>query len=746
MKIGILTFHWATNHGGILQAYALQKYLTNAIPDSDVVIIDYWPARYQKNVKRALRSRRLSAIVNNLKDVKKEKILAPFRAKMKKTYRYYSQKQLQDFPPQVDVLISGSDQIWNEFYTMKGEGGVTTAYFLPFQPNAKHISYAASFGFASLKPEMEKIIKPCLEKFDAISVREQTGKAILDKIGVNSNVVCDPTLLLGRDDYLELCGGEICADYTAKYILRAQSAETITLIKGIEKTVGGSRKIVDISLFSIEEWLGAIKDAKCLVTNSFHGVVFALKFHTPFFVIGENRGLSGMNDRFNTLLSVVGLTDRFVSDINDVNAQIENKIDWDAVDQRLNDYSETGKQYLLNNCVEPKKKKMINFYRRSECCGCGACASTCPKGCIEMVADSEGFLYPKINEAECINCGKCYDICHIKNGMPEKKPINRSFYARTHREELRLGSSSGGIFTELAECVLKNNGIVFGAAFSEDRRRVEHISVESCEELERLRGSKYLQSEIGNTFAEARTFLNEGKTVLYSGTPCQIRGLRSFLNKDYDNLICVDVICHGAPSGKVWNAYLDYVELKNSSNVREACFRCKDTGWKGYSLKLVLENGGVKKNSHSQDLFMQTFLKDKSLRPSCYDCVCKETSGVADITLGDAWGIENYCPALYDNKGTSLVFVRTKKGAELFENIVGNIDFVKAKTFEESLRYNGAMISSVNLPSDRAAFFSDLNKGLRFDKLTKKYCKTPFTIRAKRVVKSVLKAIGREKR
>lgn len=745
MKIGILTFHWATNHGGILQAYALQKYLSIAIPDSDVIIIDYWPARYQKSIKRAIHSRHISAIANNFKDIKKEKILAPFRERMKKTYRYYSQKQLQDFPPQVDVLISGSDQVWNEFYTMKGEGGVTTAYFLPFQPNAKRISYAASFGFVTLKPEMEEIIKPCLEKFDAISVREQTGKAILDSIGVDSVVVCDPTLLLESNDYFELCSGQKDEKYIAKYILRAQSAETLDLISSIEKEVGVDKEITDISMVSIEEWLGAIKNAKYLVTNSFHGVVFALKFHTPFFVVGESRGLSGMNDRFNTLLGVVGLKDRFVSSIDEVKAQVTAQIDWDDVDQKLSAYSETGKKYLLNNCTKPTKKKIINFYRRAECCGCGACAKSCPKGCIEMVADSEGFLYPKINESECIRCGKCYDVCHIKNGSLDKKSISHTFYARTRRENIRLASSSGGIFTELAEAVLKNGGVVFGASFSEDRRKVEHISIGSCNELDRLRGSKYLQSEIGNAFIEAKNFLDEGKTVLFSGTPCQIRGLKSALKKDYDNLICIDVICHGAPSPKAWDAYLNYVVNKNSSKVNEVYFRCKETGWKNFSLKLSLDNGNTKINSISQDPFMQTFLRDKSLRPSCYDCVCKETDGLADITLGDAWGIENYCPELYDNKGTSVVFIRTQKGLELFDSIAKNIDCVKAETFEESLKYNSAMCFSVNAPVDRAAFFVDLNNGLRFDRLAKKYCKTPLIIKAKRIVKSVLKVKRREK-
>lgn len=740
MKIGILTFHWATNHGGILQAYSLQKYLSEAIPDSEVSIIDYWPSRYQKSVKRALHSRHVSAIVNNLKEIKKEKILAPFRSKIKKTYRYYSEKQLKDFPPQVDVLITGSDQIWNEFYTMKGEGGITTAYYLPFQPNARKISYAASFGLVAVKPEMEAVIRPHLEAFDAISVREQTGKAILDKMGISSVVVCDPTLLLKSGDFEDICQGNIKEEYIAKYILRAQTRDTLSIISRIEDAVSDNKKVIDIGLLSVEEWLGAIKNASCLVTNSFHGVVFALKFHTPFFVVTEKGNLNGMNDRFYTLLGVVGLEDRIVSDEDQINDKKSAYIDWESVDSRLDAYSESSKAFLLSNCTESSKKRSINFYRRSECCGCGACSQVCPQNCIEMIADSEGFLYPRINEEKCVHCGRCYDVCHIKNGTDNKENISETFYAKTKDQDTRRKSSSGGIFSEIAKAVLMQDGVVFGAAFSEDRSQVEHIAIESRNELNKLRGSKYVQSRIGNTFIEAKKQLENGKNVLFSGTPCQIRGLKSFLKKDYENLITVEVICHGVPSQKAWETYCKYISEKNKSNVKEAFFRYKEPNWKNFSLKLIFESGSERIGSLTSDPYMQAFLKNLSLRPSCYECVCKETEGVADITLGDAWGIENYCKDLDDNMGTSIVFARSEKGRRAIENISGEILFIRADGYDECLKYNSAMCSSVAMPAERNDFFVAINKGIRFDKITRKYCKTPFIIRAKRIAKKILKA------
>lgn len=739
MKIGILTFHWATNHGGILQAYALQKYLSEAISDSEVLIIDYWPAKYQKSIKRAISSRRLSAIINNLKDVKKENIIAPFRSKINKTYRYYSEKQLRDFPPPVDILITGSDQVWNEFYTMKGEGGITTAYFLPFQPNAKRISYAASFGFVTLKPEMEKIIKPCLEKFDAISVREQTGKAILDKIGIDSVVVCDPTLLLKSENYEKLCQNNIDGEYIAEYVLRAQSRETMIFVSEIEKEVSFNKNTVRIGMFPIEEWLGAIKDASCLVTNSFHGVVFALKFHTPFFVVSENKNLKGMNDRFHTLLDVVGLKDRVISNISDVKEQLDKPIDWESVDRKLDYYAEISKNYLLSNCTESSGKKTINFYKRSECCGCGACAQICPRKCIEMVQDTEGFLYPKINESECVRCGKCYNVCHIKNDFPRKGKISETYYAKNVNRDVRVNSSSGGIFAELAESVLSEHGVVFGAAFSSDWRNVNHIAVQSSEELYKLIGSKYVQSEIGESFVEAKEYLESGKKVLFAGTPCQIHGLYSFLNKDYTNLVTIEVICHGVPSKKVWDKYLDGILEKQNGDISNVSFRFKEPGWRNYSLKFEFEGGSVKSSPVSTDPYMQALLNNLSLRPSCYDCGCKDMVGVSDITLGDAWGIENYCKELDDNMGTSVIFVRTSTGKDMINRVSSNLQIVKADGYEECLKYNPAICSSVVMPNRRSEFFEDLNQASRLDKIIKRYCKTPIIIKVKRFAKKILK-------
>ena len=258
MKIGIMTFHWAANHGALLQTYALQKALADLIPGCQVSIVDYKPARYDMTLKRAIRSRSLKVIGNNLKDMKKEKILAPFRERFHKTYRYYSTEQLMRRPPDCDVFIAGSDQIWNESYTMNGEGQPTPAYYLPFHPGAKHISYAASFGTPQLKPEVQNYILPYLQKLDGISVRERTGKEILDKMGISCEIVCDPSALLPGEEYWALAEQAFPGDYVAQYFLRSKSDSAKNAIKHFAENL----QVQDVSLLPMEQWLGGIGNAK----------------------------------------------------------------------------------------------------------------------------------------------------------------------------------------------------------------------------------------------------------------------------------------------------------------------------------------------------------------------------------------------------------------------------------------------------------------------------------------------------
>ena len=318
-----------------------------------------------------------------------------------------------------------------------------------------------------------------------------------------------------------------------------------------------------------------------------------------------------------------------------------------------------------------------------------------------MQEDSEGFQYPFVDRESCIDCGLCERVCPVINQNEPQKPVV-TLAAVNSDESVRLASSSGGIFTLLAERTIDNGGVVFGATFDENWD-VKHIYIDSKSELPKLRGSKYVQSTIGNCYKEAKTHLSAGKEVLFSGTPCQIAGLKRFLRKDYHNLKTMDVVCHGTPSPLVWRMYLDEVSsMYNIAQITDIQFRDKTEGWKNFSLLIKYKNKeGVEKTFRetlNENIFMRCFLSNLCLRPSCYACPARNGKSGSDITLADLWGAENICPGLDDDKGVSLVLLRNKEFS-----LPG---FVKKEIeYSKAVMYNPSIESDVALPDKRDRFF-----------------------------------------
>lgn len=361
---------------------------------------------------------------------------------------------------------------------------------------------------------------------------------------------------------------------------------------------------------------------------------------------------------------------------------------------------------------------MNEIVKKEDCCGCHACFNACPKGAITMEEDDKGFRYPKIDSKKCIDCGLCKRVCPVlKNTM--LKTETKAYACYNLNEQERRDSSSGGIFVLLAKEVLRRNGVVFGAAF-DDNFVVKHIKITTEKDLIKLMGSKYVQSTIGTTYREVKDFLNKGVTVLYTGTPCQIEGLKSFLGKDYPQLYTQDIICHGVPSPKVWEKYKAYRIKKDKEIPTGISFRNKDQGWVLFNMKFFYNKKIYCKNQ-TQDLFLRTFLRNICLRDSCYHCHFKKKSRISDITLADYWGVQHIHKDFFDNKGTSLVLVNSVKGKELFDAIRKQMVCIETN-FEQALQYNSAMISSVKPDKNRDFFFEDLDK-LEFDELAKKYVK-----------------------
>ncbi|MBQ7991124.1 MAG: Coenzyme F420 hydrogenase/dehydrogenase, beta subunit C-terminal domain [Oscillospiraceae bacterium] len=358
---------------------------------------------------------------------------------------------------------------------------------------------------------------------------------------------------------------------------------------------------------------------------------------------------------------------------------------------------------------------MINITEKNKCTGCHACAAVCPKSCIDMRRDSEGFLYPVVNTDECINCNKCERVCPILTGRTENTDSQQLGYAAYSKdEEMRLKSSSGGIFSEIAEVIIDRGGVVFGAAMAEDQRSVHHIAVDDKEGLEILRGSKYLQSTVGDTYKQAKEYLENGRYVLFTGTPCQIGGLYAYLGKDHDRLYTQDLICHGAPSPLVWEKYVEYREKKASDGsspkvmTRRTFFRVKP--WKRFSVRFEFSNLTEYLADLRSDPFMRGFLSDIYLRPSCYDCKYKTVHRQADITLADFWGIQNVYPDMDDDNGISFVWVHSDKGRELFDEIRGHLVTRECDTGIVTSKYNPAAVRSSSLPGKRKLFFDNMDK------------------------------------
>ncbi len=364
---------------------------------------------------------------------------------------------------------------------------------------------------------------------------------------------------------------------------------------------------------------------------------------------------------------------------------------------------------------------------KKDCCGCFACASICPKQCISMVADNEGFLYPQIDDNKCVGCGMCENVCPVASRLTKGEP-KLVFAAKNPDEDVRMQSSSGGVFSMIADWVITQGGVVFGACWN-DKWEVVHDYTETNYGISKFRGSKYVQSRIGNSYKQAEQFLKKGRIVLFSGTPCQIAGLTKFLKKDYNNLFKVDIICHGVPSPLVFKKYIDekiiqiQMEIKDKHNVycmdgnkecvkiKEISFRDKRNGWKNFGFNMVVSYADGETKSYyepkDKNLFIKGFLHNIYLRPSCYCCRFKSFRTCSDLTLGDYWGID---ACFDDDKGTSVITINTDRGKHLC-SAIKNVCLCESSC-DDLVSKNVALFNSVEMPMARKIFFTDKNMSI----------------------------------
>lgn len=725
MKAGVITFHSAHNFGASLQTWALQRVLKNNHIDAYVInyhppIIDdlYNPLKGKEGIRKRLAELKLKH--DNPRSLQRFKNYTHFIQKQFDLVGDFTDYQeLADASLDLDAYIVGSDQVWNSEHI----GGFDSAYFLDFvNPGKIKISYAASIGKDYLLPIYHDRIRNSLKSFTSISVREKSAvKAVKELAGRPVDVVLDPTLLLTKEDYeviktvpsmKEKYIFVYMMEHNPEVIAFANRVSTATGLPIIQRRPGKlfRNEIGSCYTSAPGDFLGLIENAEYVITNSFHGTVFSIIYETPFVsMLHSNTG-----SRTVDLLESLELNSHLLYSKEEFKDFEQFKIqEPEKLRKRILELREFSLSFLIdalnNNNIQTKVQCPTDI-SKMDCYGCRACKEICPVGAITMVPDKEGFLYPVADE-KCINCGACSRACIRKHEhiISYEKSFPKVYCAINKEEEVRLGSSSGAIFPEAARYVIEEKkGAVVGVRYDEDMNAISDIAF-TMEDVKPFLGSKYVKSDFEGMFPKIKKLLVEGRTVLYSGLPCECAGLRSYLKKDYENLFISEILCHASPSPKVYRQYIDYLNKKHGSKVTNLQFRNKSKGWLSTDASMVIEFASGKSitvNTRKNDYY-RSFTKDYISRPCCSKCGFTHKNRVGDITMGDFWGIKDIDPSMYDNKGASLLLVNNERGEALWNGIKDNFRF-KESNIRDAFRKNHKKPNPYK--PERMEFFGRLDK------------------------------------
>lgn len=699
--VGIVGWWSNLNYGGVLTYYSLYKAIENM--GYSVVM--------------------LKKTISDKESVNEETVPYRFSKNHYNISPQFYHNEVNNFNELCDAFVVGSDQLWNpKLIAYSGK-----QFFLSFATDhKKKISYSTSFGDTDhCDKEFIDRFGPFLHQFNKISVREDFAVDLLkNEFNIDAECVCDPIFLNGRKIFEELakesqmeCNDEYVLNFildpnnekidACKYIREKNNIKNFknftNLMKAEEKDFYGEFVYRNAE---IVDFVKAYQNAKMIVTDSFHGTCLAIILNKPFISIAnKTRGAK----RFVSMLNKVGLLERLVMNVSEIyeNNALFSEIDYDHVNKNIVGMTKRGSRWL-----EKALKGIDNTVNdcRDVCTGCGACKVCCPVGAIHMECDSEGFWKPYIDSKKCIDCGLCKKKCIAVNPV-YKNDIEPDCYAVMAEEEIRMKSSSGGMFTIAANYVLENGGYICGASYTDDFK-VKHILIDDKSQLDKLRGSKYMQSEMGDIYIDVKHILDSGKMVLFTGMPCQVAGLYSYLQRDYDNLITMDLLCHGITSSKVFEKY--HKEILDQKKLTRLEFKAKEPwGWHA-GVNAYFEDGTRYSQPLEKDYYFIAYLKSISKNKSCGQCVCNKLPRQGDITIGDFWGINRNDPEMFDNKGTSVVLLNNEKGNNFFNTIYPYIYKVKKEALKNAIKGNQPIVSPFKMHKNRNTFFEKFDK-MKFD-------------------------------
>ncbi len=708
MRIGITTLYGDSNYGNRLQNYAVQELLKSKGFDVDTLLCEknickstvrnvYHGCKSflgNKKSKRILRVRQFNKEIIHTRVLKEKSGLYPSR-----------------IAQEYDFFVTGSDQVWNPDLRLKEKDN----FFLRFARREQRICLSASIA-------AEKIPQSCMTEFliglngfPHLSCREKAGSELIEQLtGRKCENIIDPTLAIDAQTWRTFSQP---VSQERPYIL-------LFFLGGVSKSLrmqiqeeAQKRELEIVELSSPDDkhyvsdprnftWL--IDHAELVLTDSFHGAAFSINMNTPFYVF-DRASEKAVENRMNS--RIVGLTDKFCLSERYVRGGLEHLEFACCFDQsnavlkaerkKFNDY--------LEECLT-QKERHSNFLPDRSCTGCGVCEKVCPRNCIKMEPDAEGFLRPVVDYPQCVSCGKCTCVCPALH--PETLMSNelQRVFAAYHKNVDKLNnSSSGAIFPMIAEWVIQHNGVVFGAEYDQ-QFHVIHNWAEDEIGIKRFYTSKYVQSNISECYSKVNEFLQAGRIVLFSGTPCQLAAIRSCLGKDYERLILVECACHGVPSPKVWESYKRKIsnDYLNDEPVTYANFRSKI---KGELVCLTMRGQQATYcGSKRDDAFLKGFLRNLTLRPACAVCRFKGVRRVADITLADFWKIDNVCPEAKKKEGTSMVMINSEKGKALWRAIACEDLFVQEVDKQKVVgKVNSAIWRPVAEHPNRRSFFNALN-------------------------------------